>query len=352
MKIQFVLPPNYNQPVGGYKVVFQYANWLSKRGHDVHIYFMRLREPFGKSQIRWFKRLVFGQNNPVEKITWFDINPNISLHYNVGYQVVEGINDGVIIATFWKTAISVYKSKTLSKNKFYFIQGFEVFSTSKENIFKTWHYPLKKIVVSNWLLEKVSKINEKATLIPNFIDSLDFYEVTEKIEVPTVSMLWHDNPKKGSLVGLRILKNIKKYVPELQAIFFGKGTPPENLPKWIKYYKNANESTLRNDIYGKSQVYLMPSEFEGWGLTAMESMAVGTPVVCFENGGIRNFSDDSSAIIVPVGDIALMETELAKLLRDQKRRRVLRNNSLEKLKAYTIDVSGFKMEKTLTKLDV
>lgn len=344
MKVQFVLPPNYNQPVGGYKVVFQYANWLSSKGHEVHIYFMNLRELIGKRQVRWMKRLINRQNNPTNEITWHILNPKVIIHYNVSYKEVEHLTSGVLIATFWGTTLSVLKSHVLSENKYYFIQGYETFATSEKKVIETWHYPLKKIVVSSWLKEKANKLGESVTLIPNFIDELDFYEINESIVCPTVSMLWHDNPRKGSAVGLHILENLKKEMPNLHAIFFGKSTPPDNLPDWIEYYQNANVNELRNEIYGKSSIYLMPSEFEGWGLTAMEAMAVGTPVISFENGGIRNFADDQTAILIPVGDVHSMQFHLKELLHDNSKRLIMKENALARLKNYTLASSGRQFE--------
>lgn len=344
MEIKFVLPPNYNQPVGGYKIIFQYANWLSLRGHEVHIYFINFREYIGKKELRWIKRKIFKQSTPTNKITWFDLESNIRIHYNVSYKEVEQLNSGILVATFWRTAISVLKSRVPLKNKYYFIQGYETFSTSEKNIVKTWHYPLKKLVVSNWLVEKADQLNEKVLLVPNFINDSAFYPVSKNIVNPTVSMLWHDNPHKGSKIGLQVLKKIKKEVPDLHAIFFGKNSFPDVLPDWITYYENASADDLRTKIYGYSTVYLMPSEFEGWGLTAMEAMAVGTPVISFENGGIRNFADETSAVLVPLGDINLLENLLKKLLHDEKKQALLKKNAMNMVKEYTINNSGFLLE--------
>ncbi len=36
MKIVFILPQEGTQPIGGFKVVYEYANHLAKRGHKVH----------------------------------------------------------------------------------------------------------------------------------------------------------------------------------------------------------------------------------------------------------------------------------------------------------------------------
>ena len=39
MKISFVLPGVSRVPVGGYKMIFEYANRLCKRGHEITLIF-------------------------------------------------------------------------------------------------------------------------------------------------------------------------------------------------------------------------------------------------------------------------------------------------------------------------
>ena len=34
-KINFILPANYNYAIGGFKIVYQYANWLVEQGFVV-----------------------------------------------------------------------------------------------------------------------------------------------------------------------------------------------------------------------------------------------------------------------------------------------------------------------------
>lgn len=349
MEIKFVLPPNYNQPVGGYKVVFQYANWLSKRNHDVHIYFMNSDEVFGKKQLRRMKRFLLRQSGITDKITWFDFESNVKLHFNINHKDVENIDKGVIIATFWKTASTVLKAKTASKNKYYLIQGFETFATSETNIVNTWHLPLQKIVVSKWLKQKAENLGEVAVLVPNFINSSEFYRKDIKIMNPTVSMLWHENPTKGSKLGLAALKIVKENNPNLRAIFFGKGDKPAGLPKWVTYYRGANVEELRDKIYGMSSIYLMTSEYEGWGLTAMEAMAVGTPVVSTENGGIRNFADDDSALLIPINDVSAMANALCMLLNNSELQVELRENAINRIHNFSLDSSGTLLESIFLK---
>lgn len=55
------------------------------------------------------------------------------------------------------------------------------------------------------------------------------------------------------------------------------------------------------DFYANANAYVMPSN-EGFGLTVLEAMSCGTPVIALEHGGVTDFVNGSTGILVPVGD--------------------------------------------------
>lgn len=57
--------------------------------------------------------------------------------------------------------------------------------------------------------------------------------------------------------------------------------------------------TLR-DFYSNADAYVMPSN-EGFGLTLLEAMASGTPVIALKYGGILDFVNDKNGYLVPKG---------------------------------------------------
>ena len=47
-------------------------------------------------------------------------------------------------------------------------------------------------------------------------------------------------------------------------------------------------------------IYVLPSAYEGWGLTAVEAMACGAAVITTRNGGVEDFArDGDNALLVP-----------------------------------------------------
>lgn len=350
MRINFILPQNGNEPVGGYKVVYQYANYLSEKQHEVHIYFVILPNGNGLTYaISLLKRKVISMfNNKTRKVTWFKLAKGVRLHFNVIPHQVTRINSGKIVATFWKTAFLVNKSRVKKNNKFYLIQGFEVFAGLEERIIESWKLSLNKIVISKWLLQKLKSIGERAEYIPNFLDLNIWHHVTKKNSNPTVSMLWHENSRKGSKIGLEVIFELKRSIPDLEAILFGTSERPSLLPKWIGYFQNASEEELREKIYSQSDVYIMTSEFEGWGLTAMEAMAVGTAVVSTANGGIDEFSlEDKTVKKVSVGNFVEMKNAVFDLLIDKESRKRQEMAAIQMIKQFSLEESGQHFEKFL-----
>ena len=54
------------------------------------------------------------------------------------------------------------------------------------------------------------------------------------------------------------------------------------------------------DLYSNADAYVMPSN-EGFGLTLLEAMASGTPVIALKYGGILDFVNDKNGYLIPTG---------------------------------------------------
>jgi len=133
MKITFILP--FLGLAGGIRVVFEYANRLTDRGHEVSIVYP-LMPPNSKpssSMVSSIKRMGSAALNLMRgnNVDWFDvkaklvriptINPSAIL--NTEHLVPDA---DVIIATAWETAYFVNNLDNRKGKKFYFIQHYEI----------------------------------------------------------------------------------------------------------------------------------------------------------------------------------------------------------------------------------
>jgi len=82
---------------------------------------------------------------------------------------------------------------------------------------------------------------------------------------------------------------------------------------------NIDSEHLMALAYNASDVFVMPSQEEAFGQTALESIACGTPVAAFEAGGIpETVRHEQTGLLSPVGDAEGLRQNIERLLGDQE----------------------------------
>ena len=321
MKILFVLPGAGAHPIGGFKVVYEYANHLSRRGHEVtvvHAAFQRVDTPAGEIPRRtlfYWKLWANGRHTPD---SWFSIDPNVKMLWvrNLDWRNIP--NADSVIATSWDTAEWVNRYPTTKGTKFYLIQHFENWSGSEDRVSATWKMPLNKIVISRWLQQIATSINETCCYIPNGLDFVQFGVDVDptKRSSDHVLMMYHLLDWKGSHDGLDALKRARQSIPGLRASIFGVPDAPKGLPDWIEYHRKPSQAKLR-ELYNQAAIFLAPSWNEGWGLPASEAMMCGAAVAATDIGGHREFAfHEQTALLSPPKNRDALAANLVRLIGD------------------------------------
>lgn len=68
----------------------------------------------------------------------------------------------------------------------------------------------------------------------------------------------------------------------------------ESIPRFSEYYLGKVSEKKLLQEYADAAVYVLPSKHEGFGLTALEAMAAGTPVVVSDKCGIQDIIEKGS----------------------------------------------------------
>lgn len=321
MIVKFLLPTPGNNPVGGYKVVYEYANGLVELGHTVEVIHPIIKVP-NANCIRQYLRFV---KSYIKKdwlpTSWFNINKKVKMRLvmDISEQVMgEG---SAVIATSWETAEVVAKLPGKCGKKFYFIQHFEEWSGDKDRVLATWKLPLQKIVIAKWLQDIATNISESSFYIPNGVD-FSAFDLDSKIEDRdpySVVMLYHDFDWKGSNDGINALRLVKNKYPSLQVNLFGVPKKPDGLEPWFNYYQLPSQTLLRS-LYNKSAIFISPSWAEGWPLPPAEAMICGSATVLTDIGGHREYGIDGvTTTFAEVKNPEDLTSKICNLLSDREK---------------------------------
>lgn len=348
--IVFLLSSGTSKPVGGIKVVFEYANRFAKDGYDVTIInpsilyygkinFMELLKVIP----RYIKRKILRSSGK----EWFDLDSRVK-EKNV--LTLDWLNipkkQHIYVATACPTSYYLNKYPIPKENKFYLIQGFENWGHSNEYAYNSYRFGFRNIVISNWLADVVKRSDSPCTIIRNGYD-FSYFKLTNTIEYRnrySISMLYHPNPKKGCEYGLEALGRIRERYPQLKAVLFGVPPRPQNFPEWIEYYQTPDKDT-HNKIYNESSVYLAPSLIEGWGLTVGEAMICGAAIVCTDTLGFQEMvENEKNGLIVEAADSKALEDAVIRMIEDDEFRIKLAKQGNQDIQAYSWDESYAKFK--------
>lgn len=341
----FLLPDRLDRPVGGHKVVYQYANHLSSHGFAVIIAnnFFRpsacnfLKESARKiySLIRYWYRLICHKNTCRG---WFNLDASIKEISVWDFHKSHMPKAEFYVATNAVTAPFLLEYNTPNSNKIYFIQGFETWLVSEKTLLETYQLPVKKVAVANSLATIVKKHCKECSIVRNGYDSSEFF-----LQVPlqqknkySISMLYHTMATKNCSMAFQAFDIVKKSIPSLKIVLFGVPPQPKDLPLWYDYYQMPNKET-HNRINNECAIYVGPSSSEGFGLTILEAMACGQAVACTDNDGYKEIAENGvNSLISPIGDAIALSSNILRLIQDDNLRFNLANAGYEKAKQYDI----------------
>ena len=197
---------------------------------------------------------------------------------------------------------------------------------------------------------KFFDIKKNIKVIPNFIDPT-LYRFAEDIELRaqfaerTEVIITHiSNFRKVKRVEdvIRIFEGVQQ---QLSAKLLLVGDGPElhqvkNLARELEISDKVfflGKSKRIEQITSISDVFLLPSETESFGLVALEAMASGVAVVSSNVGGLPEVNEDGvTGFLNEVGDIEGMIASVLNILKDKDTLARFKTNALEHSKKFEL----------------
>lgn len=92
------------------------------------------------------------------------------------------------------------------------------------------------------------------------------------------------------------------------------------------------------DVMSISDLFILPSDYESFGLAALEAMAAEVPVISSNAGGLPEVNiHGKTGFLSPVGDVDSMAENAIKLLEDEHLLAAMRKGALEQAQRFHID---------------
>lgn len=341
MKITFVLPFDGRRPVGGVKVVYEYANHLVQRGHQVTlIHPAGLYLGVGQND-RWHRNIVkymlFALTRKYLPKKWFSLDSRVLVRWVPSLSECFVPEADVVVATAWETAERVAGYQQNRGQKHYLIQHVEDWCGDRDRVLNTWKLPLKKIVISRWLGEIAQSLGETYCYIPNGLDFQRFGvdHAIEKRNPRKILMLHHTLGWKGTGQGLAALAKVHARMPDIQVTLFGVKAPqPGELPDWVRFERLPSKKRLR-ELYNEAAIFVSPSWAEGWALPPAEAMQCGCATVLTDIGGHEYAIHNQTSLLSAPKDIDQTALNIETLIRDNDLRIRLANAAVAEIAQYT-----------------
>jgi glycosyltransferase involved in cell wall biosynthesis len=164
---------------------------------------------------------------------------------------------------------------------------------------------------------------DAAQVIPNGVDLAAFAPVPRPADRPfTAAFIGRLTEEKGVHVLLEAVHRLTK--PDDPAILIAGEGPLrrvvedviDGLPETARSRDLGPQADIR-PVYDAVDVVVVPSLSEGFGLTAVEAMACGLPVIASRVGGLAEVVTPETGILVPAGDAEALVDALRELAADR-----------------------------------
>jgi len=147
-------------------------------------------------------------------------------------------------------------------------------------------------------------------------------------------------PEKGVNILLGAVKSILKELPKTKFIVAGEGWHRSELQRISKeleiddkvYFTGYLPEEDFLAFFNVSDVLVIPSTYEPFGIVALEGMATKTPIIVSDVGGLSEIVDHRwTGIKVPPDNSDALAEALIDLVSDDKLRKTIVKNAMEKL---------------------
>jgi len=142
---------------------------------------------------------------------------------------------------------------------------------------------------------------------------------------------------------VKIFAEINRQIPS-KLLFVGDGPDrfdAENLSRELGIIEDIRfigKQEQIEEILAVSDLFILPSEYESFGLAALEAMAAGVPLISSDAGGLPEINiNGKTGFMSPVGDVASMSRQAITILENDDVLKTFKANAYEQAKKFDIN---------------
>ena len=238
---------------------------------------------------------------------------------------------------FFARYLNIYAVNILEKIQAIYSEGITSPTKSlKEEVSQRWHIKESGIkVIPNGI--DIKRIRS-SKIEPISIEG-DFITFVGRVET-----------RKGVLVLAKALPGIFERFPNLKMVFvgddmpYGNGTVREQILSINSKYIHriiftgfVTEERKKFSLIKNSKFVVLPSLWEAFGYTCLESMALGKAVIATKNSGFEEIIENNrSGFLVKPGDYKELQNQIVWCLEDEDRIKAIENIALRRAQDFDI----------------
>jgi len=132
----------------------------------------------------------------------------------------------------------------------------------------------------------------------------------------------------------------------IKILFIGDGPEKQNLIRLAKQLNISDQITylgyvseeVKFQYLSISNLFVLTSFHEGFGIVYLEGMYCGLPVIATNNGGQTDFiRDGENGFLIPVGDVEKLAQKIKELIENEELRKRMGESNRKKTQGFTVD---------------
>jgi N-acetyl-alpha-D-glucosaminyl L-malate synthase BshA len=364
MKIGITCYPTYG---GSGVVATELGKALAKRGHEIHFITYAMPTRLSTFMDNIFYHEVEMNNYPLFEFPLYSIALASKMVEVTRFHGLDILHAHYAIphATSAFLAREILKSETHNSMSIRFVttlHGTDITLTGLEPSFlPTMKFSIEKAdgvtAVSKFLADKTNtqyKIDKHIEVIPNFVDIDKFKrENDEKTQCFRKNIAPNDEKVFIHISNFRALKRVQDVIKifyevrkklEAKLLLVGDGPDRSDCEQLVReleiseHVRFMGKQDALVELLSVSDIFMIPSQSESFGLSALEAMSCGVPVISSSVGGLPELNlHNETGYIAEIGDVDRMAKYAVDLLLDKKKYELFSKNARKRAEDFSED---------------